>query len=179
MQKILVHTRCGLGDQIICNGLINHWSENKFIYLAARPPTIKTLECLYKDNPNVEIRPIGSRYLGLEHDNEIATLSQEVQAESIGICTHDISLIRYQECMYESNMMKFMNGELYDWAHVPFEYRFSKFRLPNEIPRRQEIYNKLKPNKKYALISDRGSSGLNEIDWDKHIDPNLDRLFFD
>jgi hypothetical protein len=179
MEKILVHTRCGLGDQIICNGMINHWSKTKFVYLAARPPTIKTLECLYKDNAHVEIHPLICQQLGPEHEEEIAELSQKLQAESIGLSTHDITAHLYQECMYDPNMMKFMNGVIYDWAHVPFEYRYSKFQLPNEIPRRQEIYNKLKPNKKYALISDRGSSGLNDIDWDQHIDPNLDRLFFE
>jgi hypothetical protein len=164
MEKILVATRGGLGDQIICNGLINHWSETKFVYLTCRLFTLETLTCLYKDNPNVEIRPIGSRYLGLEHEKEINALGQVLQIKPIGVCTHDISLLRYQECMYE-------------WLAIPFEYRYSKFRLPNEIPKRKELYDKLKPNKKYALISNLGSSGFNKINWDEHIDPNLDRLF--
>jgi hypothetical protein len=164
MDKILVATRGGLGDQIICNGLINHWSETKFVYLACRLNALKTLTCLYKDNPNVEIRLIGSEYLGTGHENEISALGQVLQTKPIGICTHDVSLYRYQECMYE-------------WVAIPFEYRYSKFRLPNEIPKRKELYDKLKPNKKYALISNLGSSGFNKINLDQHMDPNLDRLF--
>jgi hypothetical protein len=166
MEKILVHTRGGLGDQIICNGMINYWNESKFIYLAARSSSIPTLECMYKDNPNIEIIPTFSIYLGNDHEVEIAQLAKKLNVESIGVSTLDIALHRYQDAMYEC-------------VDVPIEYRYSKFRLPNEIPKRKELYDKFKPNKKYALISNLGSSGFNEINWDQHIDPNLDILFLE
>ena len=178
MEKILVHTRCGLGDQIICNGLINHWSENKFVYLICRPFTLATLTCLYKDNPNVELRTIQSLELGVGHDEEVQALADELNVESIGIATHHVILARYQECMYDANIMKFMNGQIHDWARIPFGYRYSKFQLPKEIAGRQSLYNKLKPSRKYALLHTEGTSGdmFDFIEWDNYIDPNLDRI---
>lgn len=164
MEKILVHTRGGLGDQIICNGMINYWSESKFIYLAARPPSIPTLQCMYKDNPNIEIVPAFSIYLGNDHEVEISQIAKKLNVRSIGVSTLDIALHRYQDAMYE-------------YVGVPIEYRYSKFRLPNEIPKRKELYDKFKPNKKYALISSLGSSGDNNIQWDLYINPELDRVF--
>lgn len=167
MKKILVHTRGGLGDQIICNGIINHWSESNFVYLLCRDSTLETLKCLYKDNPNIELRVIESLYLGGSHEEIVQQQAEELDIEeTMGIATDQITISRYQEFMYE-------------WADIPFAYRYSKFRLPNQILGRQELYNKLKPINKYALIHNVGSNGANLIEWDEHISPDLDRVFIE
>jgi len=163
MEKLVVHNRCGMGDHIICNGIVNHLSENNFVYLVCRHAHVDTLTCLYKDNPRVELRTTGYMYLGQEHNNYVIELAQELNARAFGIATHQVEMARYQECMYE-------------WANLPFEYRYSKFQLPKEIPGRQELYDRLRPKGPYALIHCVGSSGANLINWDKHISPNLEQL---
>jgi hypothetical protein len=118
---------------------------------------------LYKDNPRVELITTPYQYLGQDHNNYVAKLAQELSARAFGIATHRVEMARYQECMYE-------------WSNIPFEYRYSKFRLPIEIPGRQKLYNELRPKGRYALIHCVGSSGGNNINWGKHIPPDLERL---
>jgi hypothetical protein len=163
MEKIVVHNRCGLGDHIICNGIINHLTENNYVYLVCREFTVETLKCLYKDNPRVELRITEHRELGVYHDRHVASLAEELGARNFGIATHRVEMARYQECMYE-------------WSNLPFEYRYSKFRLPKEIPGRKELYDRLRPKGRYALVHFEGSNGPSHIKWDEHISPDLERL---
>jgi hypothetical protein len=164
MEKILVHTRCGMGDHIICNGIVNHLSENNFVYLLRRESKDETLQCLYKDNPRVELVTTSHQYLGQDHHDYVEKLANDRNARDFGIATHHVEMARYQEFMYE-------------WSNLPFEYRYSKFRLPMEIPGRQALYDRLRPKGPYALIHCVGSSGGNNINWDEHIHPNLERLY--
>jgi len=163
MEKLLVHTRCGMGDHIICNGIVNHLSENNFVYLLRRESKDETLQCLYKDNPRVELVTTPHLNLGQDHDDYVQKLAQELNARPFGIATHRVEMHRYQECMYE-------------WSNLPFEYRYSKFRLPKEIPGRRELYDRLRPKGPYALVHFEGGNGTNHIKWEKHISPHMEIL---
>jgi hypothetical protein len=163
MEKLIVHNRCGLGDHIICNGIVNHLSENNYVYLVCRAFTFETLRCLYKDNPNVELRTTRHLNLGVDHDRHVEQLAKELDARPFGIATHRVETARYQECMYE-------------WSELPFEYRYSKFRLPTEIRGRQKLYERFRPKGKYALVHYEGGNGTNHIKWDRHISPDLEIL---
>jgi hypothetical protein len=163
MEKILVQTRGGTGDQIICNGIINHWSENKFIYLASRYGSFDTVKSLYKDNANVEAYLIDNFQLGASGQREIEMISSKLGVPVQNIATHHAELRIYQEWKYQC-------------VGLPFEYRYSKFRLPNVIENKQAIFEKFYPNEPYALIHSIGYEGEMPIDWDKVI-PNLKKIF--
>jgi len=163
MEKILVQTRGGTGDQIICNGIINHLSEENFVYVASRRQSLETVKSLYKDNANVEVRCIFNMQLNKSSQKEIDDISKDVNAPIFNIATHHAELRIYQEWMYQC-------------VNLPFEYRYSKFRLPNVLENKQAIFEKFYPNEPYALIHSMGYEGEMPIDWDKVI-PNLKKIF--
>ena len=62
--RFLAYTHLGLGDHIVCNGLLNHFSESfDKIYLPVKSRDINNLNYLYKDNNKIQIFKI-------EHDTE-------------------------------------------------------------------------------------------------------------
>ena len=49
--KFLAYTHLGLGDHIVCNGLLNYFSESfDKIYLPVKSRDINNINYLYKDN---------------------------------------------------------------------------------------------------------------------------------
>jgi hypothetical protein len=148
MEKLLVATRGGLGDQIICNGIVNHWSETHHVILPVRKDFIPSMQCLYMDNPNVEIIECYYLQLGPGHEQEMMEKSQHYNARYISLGTMGVNETVYQESMYEH-------------AGLPFEYRYSKFRFPSEVKNRQGLNNLLAEYAKepYSLVHRWGSSG--------------------
>ena len=56
--SLVIHHHLGLGDHIICNGLINQISIYKKIYLICKLQYYKNIRYLYKDNKNVKVIPL-------------------------------------------------------------------------------------------------------------------------
>jgi hypothetical protein len=147
MEKVLIATRGGLGDQIICNGIVNHYSENFHVILPVRKDFIPSMQCLYMDNPNVEIIECYYLQLGPGHEQEMMEKCQHYNAQYISLGTMGISDKEYQESMYQH-------------AGLPFEYRYSKFRFPSEVKNRQTFFQRFEEVKSsYTLIHRWGSSG--------------------
>jgi hypothetical protein len=147
MEKLLVATRGGLGDQIICNGIINHYTETHHVILPVRKNFIPSMKCLYMDNPNVEIIECYYLQLGPGHEQEMKEKSDQYNAQYISLGTMGIKDTEYQESMYE-------------YAGLPFDYRYSKFRFPSEVKNRQALFNKFDEVKgPYSLVHRWGSSG--------------------
>jgi hypothetical protein len=148
MEKLLIATRGGLGDQIICNGIVNHYTETHHVILPVRKQFIPSMQCLYMDNPNVEIIECYYLQLGPGHEQEMLEKSRQYNARYISLGTMGINETIYQESMYEH-------------AGLPFEYRYSKFRFPSEVKNRQGLNNLLAEYAKepYSLVHRWGSSG--------------------
>ena len=54
--KFLAYTHLGLGDHIVCNGLLNYFSESfDKIYLPVKSRDINNINYLYKDNQKIEV----------------------------------------------------------------------------------------------------------------------------
>ena len=63
--KFLAYTHLGLGDHIVCNGLLNYFSESfDKIYLPVKSRDINNINYLYKDNQKIEVFKI-------EHSSEV------------------------------------------------------------------------------------------------------------
>ena len=67
--RFLAYTHLGLGDHIVCNGLLNHFSEsfNK-VYLPVKSRDMNNVNYLYKDNKKIQIFKI-------EHETEVEDIS--------------------------------------------------------------------------------------------------------
>lgn len=54
--QFLAYTHLGLGDHIVCNGLINHFSESfEKIYLPVKSRDLNNLNYLYRVNHKIQI----------------------------------------------------------------------------------------------------------------------------
>lgn len=58
MNKIIIHHNTGLGDHLICNGIVNYFSENNKVYLICNKKNLPSIRYLYMDNKNVKVLPI-------------------------------------------------------------------------------------------------------------------------
>ena len=55
-KKFILHHHLGLGDSIVCNGMVNYLSKDyEKIYLPVKDYNYKTLKFLYSENNKVEI----------------------------------------------------------------------------------------------------------------------------
>ena len=155
MENIVISTRGGLGDHIICNGAVNHFSETYHVILPVRKQFIPSIQCLYMDNPNVEIIQVDCVTLGPWHEDEMKNYCNIYNARYISLGTLGVSDVKYQESPYE---VAHFIGDLKEGIH--FEYRYSKFRFPSEVKNRQALFNKFELAKEsYSLVHRCGSSG--------------------
>lgn len=151
--KLIIHHHAGLGDAIICNGLVNYLSKDYNIYLAAYCNIYNHLEYLYSENENVKL-------LSYEDPKEIYNNS-------------DLPILRIG---FEKNKKSF-NTSFYEQINLPYEISFDYFHIPNDENRVDKIYNHLLShygvNGDYILIHRTSSYG--EVDLE--IENSLPRVF--
>lgn len=141
--EITIHHHGGLGDAIICNGMINYLS-NYFskIRVASWPQTFKQLEFLYSDNRKIEV-------FEYKKNNEIYKGNK-----------HHVLRVGF-----EKNYGNF-NVSFYEQLNLPYEISFDYFHIPNDESRVDEIYSHLLDH--YGVSGDyiliHRSSSYGELD---------------
>jgi hypothetical protein len=157
MEEIYIHQHLGLGDHIICNGLIrNLYKKHKKINLFVKRHNILNVSFMFKDLFNLNILPINTdedvyrNYnhnvlrIGFEHLNNL------IQKHSIG----------WDEAFYKQ-------------LEITFNDRWDLFFVERDLRGEENLYKKLNPNnEKYSIIHSTGSDGINRIDYSK-INKNL------
>ena len=77
--QFLAYTHLGLGDHIVCNGLINHFSESfQKIYLPVKSRDLNNLNYLYRDNHKIKI-------FRIEHDTEVEDITNFSKEKNLPI----------------------------------------------------------------------------------------------
>ncbi len=142
MTRIVVYHHLGVGDHLICNGLVRHLAErHERIFLPCKRSALATIGCLYADEPNVE--PVA---IDREPDDV------EAFAAGMGLPVRKIG--------FEACDRRRFDESFYEQAGVPFEYRWSKFRLPQTIPGEDEAFERLRPGSDYRVVHREASHGL-------------------
>ena len=63
--EIVLHHHLGLGDHIICNGLVNQISNNlKTIYLPVKTHYYEMIKFLYKENDKIKLFQVSNNNSG-------------------------------------------------------------------------------------------------------------------
>src|SRR2546428_4788606 len=142
MKRLVVHHHLGLGDHFICNGLVNHLAEtHASVHLPCKRAYFATVSCLYSEQPNVEVFAV---------DNEaadVASVAERLNAEILRVGFGRVDRDRFDVCFYQQ-------------LGIPFEYRFSKFRLPSRIPEEDDVFRALAGgHERYCLVHRQGSAG--------------------
>lgn len=126
-----------MGDHFICNGLVHHIAERyKTIHLPAKKNYFATIKHLYEDFDNVKVFPI---------------VSEPTDINNKGLA---ILRIGFERC----DPMRFERS-FYEQENIPYEYRFSKFKLPSNLEKSKQFYDSVvrRLGKEYIFVHDTSS----------------------
>lgn len=154
-----IHQHMGLGDHIICNGLIHELQKrySEKIGLFSKNRNTASVEFMYRDNPNVEV-------ISVNDDNDVINYCNENNIDCIRIGHEYLNIF-----LSDKNWPK----SFYNQMGVDFDKRWSSFSIKRDIPTENKLYNLRNPNNQnYALIHSKSSSGAGSIDYTK-IDSDL------
>ena len=162
---IYIYHHLGLGDHIICNGMVRHFykkygSVKLFCYFK----TLDNVSYMYRDLPNLELIPVNSVF---EADNYLNKIDNTTKKVKIGF----------------NNLNNYMDPMTFDEAFykivdLDFSVRFDEFYVEREIDKEVEVFKRLNPNnEKYIFIHDDKSRGL-KID-ESRIGSSYKRIYND
>ena len=122
--KIIIHHHLGLGDTIICNGLVNYLTSEKNLtcYLPVKEHYLKMIEFLYRDNKNIVLFPVKNETR--DQDVEDFSSSNKVKILKIG---------------FKKVKRDNFNTYFYKQLNIPYEYSFNYFYIPTDKVKEQQL----------------------------------------
>lgn len=174
VNEIVVVHPFGLGDHLICNGLINSLCDDFskiWLPVMAVPPhnNIATISGLYSDNQKIGVLPL-NRFL--HHWEPLTSFQATYEQFNVPILELSMFKNRPDDCIW------------YEWfyrqTNVPYNFRTTKFHIPNKFLDDWSLYNEIIPSKNYVLVHNSWSTFSNyPFDWnrcDSH-DETLEKVF--
>lgn len=156
MMKYIYH-HLGLGDHIICNGMVRHYKE---IYgkvtVFCKPHNYENVKYMYRDDEDITVLPVGEDW-----DVNVYIFENKISKDVIKIGFD--KLMNYPVTKFDESFYKI--------AEIPFEYRFSKFSFLRDLEKEGEAFNFVNPNnEEYIFV--HGNVDRNKIRTDLKIIEN-------
>jgi hypothetical protein len=154
-----IYHHLGLGDHIICNGLVRHFTEDfDKVIVFCKTQYKDNIEYMYRDDKKITV-------LDFPDDSDIIRYisnSSDIFLNLV-VAGHGPKVFPGLR-----NIDEYINGmgltfdrAFYEMAGVPFEYRFSKYYFERDLDRESYVYEQLNPNnEKYIYIQDDASRGF-------------------
>ena len=142
MKFLYVYHCLGLGDAIICNGIINNCTT-KFdkVVIFCKPQFYPSVSFLYRHNDKVFIIKADDAQAGAILDNIL----------------HDTKItIGFGNIPSD---YKFFDESSYKQVGLNFNKRWSDFKLERDLAKEQELFDKLNPGDNYAFVHDNIAVG--------------------
>lgn len=131
----------GLGDHIICNGLVRHLQKkNSEVTIFCYNHNYENVKQMFSDNPNISIITVSS-------DHEV---TQYIKSKNI----HSSKYLRigFEKMHSLSSSMKF-DQVFYQIAGIDFQVRFDEFYIERNKELEEIVYNELNPhNEPYIFL---------------------------
>jgi hypothetical protein len=140
---VLIEAHFGLGDNLICLGLMRTLAENNpnvRYLLACLPQYFHSITWMLQNSKNIFPTVVTS-------GREARQLANFLNATYQTIGIHNIDIKRFDESFYEE-------------YGIPFDYRWSKAAVPPG-PRSEELYSRLNPQNDAYILVCRTESGNN------------------
>jgi hypothetical protein len=152
-----IYHHLGLGDHIICNGMVRHYKE---IYgkvtVFCKPHNYENVKYMYRDDEDITVLSVGEDW-----DVNVHIFENKI--------SNDVIKIGFDKLM-NYPMTKF-DEAFYKIAELPFEYRFSKFSFLRDFDKENEAFNYVNPNnEEYIFV--HGNVDKNKIRTDLKIIEN-------
>lgn len=152
--EIIFYSHLGLGDQIICVGLVNFLSKKySKVYVPTKSHYYDMMLYCYKDNPNVEVFKINNE------PSDVFDLSKKLNLEII-YAGHGQGKTIGQEGDLGGRIW---NVGFYECNGVDYSVSFDYFRLPKQGKEDQKLFNHLmnlySVSGDYSVVSNEYSKG--------------------
>jgi hypothetical protein len=144
MKTALVYHNLGLGDAIICNGIINNIAKNfDTVFIFCKPKFYESIKFLYNDNPKVVPLPADDSE-ALAIYSKLTTNFKAMYTSLVIIPISKAFNLNFDQAFYKA-------------ANLDFEKRFTDFKLNRDKKRELDLFNKLnlKPGKYIFLHDDK------------------------
>jgi hypothetical protein len=151
-----IYHHLGLGDHIICNGLLRNIINQKHEYsLFVKPHNFESVKFMYRDLKNLHFILSDDKYC-------VEFLKDKIDKIIIGFGSHPG--ISWDEFFYFQHS-------------IDFSERWNSFKIYRDNEREDYLYNKLNSkNEDFILIHAIGSDGIDRIDYSV-INNNFKRIY--
>ena len=130
-----IHHHLGLGDHIVCNGLVRYLTKFETnVTLAVKKHNAASVKAMYADT-NFKFDEI------------------ETDQDAINNYTNNVRRIGFE---YTTNNWE---ESFYSQHHIDYSERWKSFYCKRNIENEQDLLNKLKLPEKFAFVNDTASSG--------------------
>lgn len=148
---IYVHHHLGLGDHIICNGLIRFLSKQNEIFLFVKPHNYNNVKFMFRDLENLSL-------ISANDDEAVEYIQKNnLQSKYLRIGHENLDLIKYN-----------FDESFYQQVNINFHERWNSFYIKRDDEQEDFLYKKLNPtNEPFVLIHNVGSDGIDRIDYSK------------
>lgn len=147
MKNLVIYHHLGLGDHFICNGLVREWAAKyDCTYLFCKEHNTETVSQMYQDlNLNLLVGDdtFAKKYLLTLKNSEVLRVG-----------------------FHQLNNQQPFDQQFYSLAGIPFEKRWSSFRINRDKKKESELIYQLKLPLKFALLHEDQSRGY-KIDRNK------------
>lgn len=132
--KLHIWHHLGLGDHILCNGLVRSYAENNDIILFVKKRNLTNVKRMFRDLTNIiYISGLGEQDQFVNHYLDINKYIRLLKVTAADSANFD--------------------KELYKSGAVPFNYKYSKFYFERDLDKEQELFKQIVGlDKEYIFI---------------------------
>lgn len=154
--EFILYHHLGLGDHIICNGLVNYLSkEYNIIHLPVKTKNLKNVEYLYEENSSVNLFEIKNEETDVKKYSDI----------------HNSKILKIG---FKKRGKPFNSG-FYKQLNLPYSHSVDFFSLPKNIKFEKRLTNYMKSNFNvkgdYALVHNESSLGTIDLKISSNLKP--------
>jgi len=141
MKSLLIMHHQGLGDSLICNGMVNEFTrEYDAVFIFCKSIYNSTISGMYCSNPKVRIIPV-------END----TVAFKFIEDNKSFFT-DIKIIGFNYLNPNSNL-KF-EEQFYHQAGIEFDKKWNSFKIGRNYQKEKSLQKEITSNSKYLFVHD-------------------------
>lgn len=148
---MIIYHHLGLGDHIICNGLVRHFAETDKTALLCKTKNVNNVKFMYRDNTNIAIHSV-------ENDVEAEQFCNSRDVSEVLRIGFAVGGQRHYDCLWDENF--------YRNAYINFDYSWSKFFVAPDFECCRKTFQTLNPNQEsFIFIHNIDSTNTDRIDY--------------